>query len=63
MVIELDEYGLKRDVALAELMSSQAKLPILAANEETQIKNIEVIKAQLRSVKARLNQQQREFDR
>lgn len=63
VVIELDEYGLKRDVALAELMSSQAKLPILAANEETQIKNIEVIKAQLRSVKARLNQQQREFDR
>lgn len=63
VVIELDEYGLKRDVALAELISSQAKLPILAANEETQIKNIEVIKAQLRSVKAKLNQQQREFDR
>uniref|UniRef100_F4CC13 Secretion protein HlyD family protein n=1 Tax=Sphingobacterium sp. (strain 21) TaxID=743722 RepID=F4CC13_SPHS2 len=63
VVIELDEYGLKRDAALAELMSSHAKLPILTANEETQIKSIEVIRAQLAGAKARLNQQQREFDR
>jgi membrane fusion protein (multidrug efflux system) len=28
-------------------MSSHAKIPILASNEETQIKSIEVIKAQL----------------
>ncbi|SFN78396.1 membrane fusion protein, multidrug efflux system [Chryseobacterium oleae] len=63
VVIELDEYGLKRDAASAELMGSHAKLPILVANEETQIKSIEVIKAQLSGAKAKLNQQQREFDR
>ncbi|MBB6270725.1 membrane fusion protein (multidrug efflux system) [Pedobacter cryoconitis] len=63
MVIEMDEYGLKRNAAAAELMSSHAKLPILAANEETQIKSIGVIKAQLTGAKAKLNQQQREFDR
>lgn len=63
VVIELDEYGLKRNAASAELMSSHAKLPILAANRATQIKSIEVIKAQLSGAKARLNQQQREFDR
>jgi len=63
VVIELDEYGLKKDAASAELMSSHAKLPILAANEETQLKSIEVIKAQLVGAKARLNQQQKEFDR
>ncbi|SHK70502.1 HlyD family secretion protein, partial [Epilithonimonas mollis] len=63
VVIELDEYGLKKDAASAELMSSHAKLPILTANEETQLKSIEVIKAQLAGAKARLNQQQKEFDR
>lgn len=63
VVIELDEYGLKRDAASAELMSSQAKLPILAASEGTQVKSIAVIKAQLGGAKARLNQQQKEFDR
>ena len=63
VVIELDEYGLKKDAASAELMSSQAKLPILTANEETQLKSIEVIKAQLAGAKARLNQHQKEFDR
>ena len=63
VVIELDEYGLKRDAASAELMSSHAKLPILAASEETQIKSIAVIKAQCSGAKAKLNQQQREFDR
>ena len=63
VVIELDEYGLKKDAASAELMSSYAKLPILAANEETQIKSIQVIKAQWAGTKARLNQQQKEFER
>ncbi|MGE8552502.1 MAG: HlyD family secretion protein [Chryseobacterium jejuense] len=63
VVIELDEYGLKRNAASAELMSSHAKIPVLASNEETQVKSIEVIKAQLAGAKARLNQQQREFDR
>lgn len=63
VVIELDEYGLKKNAASAELMSSQVKLPILAASEETQIKSIEVIKAKLIGAKARLNQQQKEFDR
>jgi len=63
VVIELDEYGLKKDAASAELMSSNAKLPILSANEETQLKSIEVIKAQLAGAKARLSQQQREFER
>ncbi|KKO89010.1 multidrug transporter [Sphingobacterium sp. Ag1] len=63
VVIEQDEYGLKRDAASAELMSAQAKLPILAASEETQVKSIAVIKAQLEGAKARLNQQQKEFDR
>ncbi len=63
VVIESDEYGLKKDVASAELMSSEAKLPILAANEETQRRSIDVIKAQLAGAKARLDQQQKEFDR
>lgn len=63
VVIEPDEYGLKRKAASAELSSSHAKLPILAANEETQIRSIEVIKAQLSGAKAKLTQQQREFDR
>lgn len=63
VLIELDEYGLKKDAASAELMSSHAKLPILTANEETQLKSIEVIKAQVAGAKARLNQQQKEFDR
>ncbi|WP_286768031.1 MULTISPECIES: HlyD family secretion protein [Sphingobacterium] len=63
VVIEQDEYGLKRDAASAELMSAQAKLPVLAASEETQVKSIAVIKAQLEGAKARLNQQQKEFDR
>lgn len=63
VVIELDEYGLKKDAASAELMSSHAKLPILTANEETQLKSIEVIKAQLAGAEARLSQQQKEFDR
>ena len=63
VLIELDEYGLKKDAASAELMNSHAKLPILAANEETQIKSIGVIKAQLSGAKAKLKQQQREFER
>lgn len=63
LIIEPDEYGMKRDAASAELMSSHTKLPILAAGEQTQIKNIEVMRAQLAGAKARLNQQQREFDR
>ncbi len=63
VVIALDEYGLKREAALAELMSSRSKLPILAANEETQIKSVEVIKAQVSGVKAKLDQQQREYER
>lgn len=63
VVIELDEYGLKRDAALAEMMSARAKLPILAASEETQIKSIEVIKAQLAGAMVKLNQQRKEFER
>ncbi|WP_426478438.1 HlyD family secretion protein [Chryseobacterium sp. CBSDS_008] len=62
-IIELDEYGLKRDAALAELMGSRAKLPILTANEETQSRSIEVIRAQLSGVLAKLEQQQHEYQR
>lgn len=63
VVIAPDEYGLKRDAASAELRSSGAKLPILAASEETQIKSIAVIKAQLCGAKAKLDQQRREYER
>lgn len=63
MVIEPNEYGLKRNAASAELMSSHAQLPVLAASEETQIKSVAVIKAQLSGAKAKLNEQQREFNR
>lgn len=63
VVISQDEYGLKRDAASAELLSSRAKLPILAANEATQLKSIAVIKAQLSGAKAKLDQQQREYKR
>lgn len=62
-VIALDEYSLKRDAAAAELMSARSKLPILAANVETQIKSISGIKAQLRGMAAKVGQQQKEFDR
>ena len=63
VLIERDEYGLKQKAALAELMSTRAKLSILSANEETQLKSIEVIKAQVASSKARLDHQQKEFER
>ncbi|TZF98460.1 HlyD family secretion protein (plasmid) [Chryseobacterium panacisoli] len=63
VVIELDEYRLKRDAALAELMSSRAKLPIFRANEETQGRSIEVIRAQLSGAEAKMEQQQREYQR
>ncbi|MGH1516948.1 HlyD family secretion protein [Chryseobacterium sp. JK1] len=63
VLIERDEYSLKKDAAMAELMSSKAKLPILAANEETHTKSIEVIKAQLSGAQAKLEQQQREYQR
>jgi len=56
VIIEQDEYGLKRNVASAELLSSESKLPILLANEETQIRSIEVIKTQLSGVKIKSNQ-------
>lgn len=63
VVLEPDEYGLKRDAALAELMNSRAKLIILASNDVTQLKSIDVIKAQLLGAKAKLDQQQREYER
>ncbi|MEN5434411.1 HlyD family secretion protein [Sphingobacterium faecium] len=63
LLIEESEYGLKQEAALAELMSSRAKLPILSAHEDTQLKTIEVIKAHLSGSKAKLTQQQKEFNR
>ncbi|RAJ08361.1 membrane fusion protein (multidrug efflux system) [Chitinophaga skermanii] len=63
VLIELDEYALKRNAASAELMSAQAKMSILAANEATQLKSIEVIKAQLPGAKAKHDQLQSEFNR
>lgn len=63
VLIEKDEYRLKQKAAAAELLSSRAKLPILAASEETQSKNIAVISAQLMGVQAKLEQQRREFER
>lgn len=63
VLIERDEYGLKRDAALAELMSSRTKISILNANVETQLKSIDVIKAQVAGSKAKLDQQQKEFGR
>jgi Multidrug resistance efflux pump len=63
VIVERDEYGFKRDAACADLMSSNAKLPILKINHETQLKNVEVIKAQVVGAKARLDQQQKEFSR
>ena len=63
VIIEPDEYTLKREAASAELMSSRTKLPILYAAEQTQIRSIEVIKAQLSGAQAKLNQQQRETQR
>lgn len=63
VLIEPDEYRLKKEAALAELTSSRAKLPILNASKETQLKNIEVIKAQLSGSRAKLEQQQKEYER
>lgn len=61
--IEPDEYGLKKKAALAELSLTRAKLDILRASEETQVKNIEVSKARMSGIRAKLNQQQREYER
>ncbi|WP_261512052.1 HlyD family secretion protein [Chryseobacterium paludis] len=63
VLIERDEYDLKKETALAELATSQAKLPILSASEETQSRNIDVIKAHILGIKAKLDQQQKEYDR
>lgn len=63
ILIERDEYGLKSKAAYAELLSSRARLPILDASEQTQLKSIDVIKAQLSGAKAKLAQQQREYER
>jgi membrane fusion protein (multidrug efflux system) len=61
--IEPDEYGLKKKAALAELSAARAKLNILSASEETQLKNIEVSKARMSGFRAKLDQQQREYER
>lgn len=61
--IEPDEYGLKKKAALAELSAARAKLNILSASEETQVKSIEVIKARMSGFRAKLDQQQREYER
>jgi len=63
VLIDPDESGLKKETAQAELMSSRARLIILSANEETQIKTIEVTKARIAGFTAKLEQQQREFER
>lgn len=63
VLIERDEYNLKKETALADLATSQTKLPILSASEETQIRNIDVIKAHILGIKAKLDQQQKEYDR
>jgi membrane fusion protein (multidrug efflux system) len=63
LLIERDEFLLKKRTAMAELMGAHAKLTILSANEETQLKNIDVIKARLSGTKAKLDQQQREYGR
>ncbi|GAA6766507.1 hypothetical protein AAFH68_24490 [Flavobacterium sp. CGRL1] len=62
-VIEADEYRLKRDAAAAELLSTKAKIPILDAGEQTQRKSMAVIEAQLAGAWAKLNQQQKEYER
>lgn len=61
--IEPDEYGLKKKAALAALSAARAKLNILSAGEETQLKNIEVSKARMSGFRAKLDQQQREYER
>lgn len=61
--IEPNEYGLKKKAALAELSAAKAKLNILSASEETQLKNIEVSKARMSGLRAKLDQQQREYER
>lgn len=63
VVIEADEFSLKQEAAAAELMSAKAKIAILMANEETQQKNIEVIKAGRMGSQAKLEQQQQEYNR
>ncbi|WP_010252019.1 HlyD family secretion protein [Myroides injenensis] len=63
VLIEPEEFRLKQEAALAELMSSRSKLPILDANKETQEKNIEVIKARILGSRAKLEQQQQEYER
>lgn len=62
-VIEQDEYQLKKNTASSELMSSRAKLDILAANEESQRRNIDVIQARISGSRAKVQQQEQEYER
>ncbi|SDG25917.1 HlyD family secretion protein [Epilithonimonas hungarica] len=63
LVIEQDEYRIRKNTASSELMSSQAKLDILAAAEESQRRNIDVIKARISGAEAKLRQQEQEYER
>lgn len=63
VIVEQDEYQIHKNTASSELLSSQAKLNILSANEESQRRNIEVFEAKMIGSKAKLQQQQREYER
>ncbi|MEN5193484.1 HlyD family secretion protein [Sphingobacterium faecium] len=63
VLIEKDEYLIQKNTAFSELLSSQAKLGILFANEESQKRNIEVIEAKMAGTKAKLQQQELEYER
>ncbi|SHF81708.1 HlyD family secretion protein [Chryseobacterium vrystaatense] len=63
VVIEQDEYQLKKNTATSELMSSRAKLDILAANEESQRRNIDIIQARISGSRAKVQQQEQEYER
>lgn len=63
VVIAVDEFQLKSDAAVADLMASRAKIDILNAAEETQRRNIDVISARIPGARAKLEHQQQEYDR
>lgn len=63
VLIDTDEFQLKADAAAAELQQAHAKLGILHTNEETQQRNIEVIRAHLSGVQVKLRHQEQDYAR
>lgn len=63
LTIDSYEYEIKKREAVSNVVESKAKLDYLVANEETQQRNLEVIKTQIASSEVKKRYQQQEYDR